>query len=49
MYRWKFVILIASLLLTAIMVTGALAAIPSGDLVDICTDLYGGVFGTPNG
>lgn len=27
----------------------ALAAIPAGDLVAICTSLYGGVFGVPNG
>jgi lantibiotic leader peptide-processing serine protease len=39
------IVAIAIMSVTAV----ALAAIPAGELVDICNDLYGDVFGVPNG
>lgn len=37
------------LIATAALATTALAAVPKAQLVDICTGLYSGVFGVPNG
>ncbi len=50
MKRWKW-ILVLSVVAVALLAltTSALAAVPSSQLVDICTDLYAGVFGVPNG
>ena len=50
MKRWKL-ILVGTLLAVAIigLSTIALAAVPSGELVDICTNLFAPVFGVPNG
>jgi subtilisin family serine protease len=39
------VLIVATIALGAV----ALAAMPSGDLADLCSDLYGDVFGAPNG
>jgi subtilisin family serine protease len=50
MKRWKLVLLVTTLILATIALTSAaLAAIPPNELVDICENLYSGVFGTPNG
>jgi len=50
MKRWKLILLV-TIVATALiaLTTSALAAVPSEDLVDICTNLYSGVFGVPNG
>jgi len=49
MNRWKL-ILIFTIVATALiaLTTSALAAVPSNDLVDICNNLYAGIFGVPN-
>lgn len=47
MKRWTWIL--AGLLLALAVTSAALAAIPAGELVDICNDLYGSVFGVPNG
>jgi subtilisin family serine protease len=50
MKRWKLVLMVTTLVLATIgLVSVALAALPSDELVDICSDLYGSVFGVPNG
>jgi len=50
MKRWKLILLVTIVATALIALTSsALAAVPSGDLVDICTDLYSDVFGVPNG
>ena len=50
MKRWKIVFVVATLVVTMVVLTSViLAATPSDELVDICTDLYGDVFGIPNG
>jgi subtilisin family serine protease len=50
MKRWKLALLVTTLILATIALTSAaLAAIPPNELVDICENLYSGVFGTPNG
>ena len=50
MKRWKLfsVVTIVAIALIA-LTTSALAAVPSNELVDICTDLFAGTFGVPNG
>ena len=50
MKRWKL-ISVMTIVATALiaLTTSALAAVPSNELVDICTSLYSGVFGVPNG
>ena len=49
MKRWKL-IMVVTIVATALiaLTTSALAAVPPNELVDICTDLYAGVFGVPN-
>lgn len=44
------IILVVSIVAIALfaLTTSALAAVPPNELVDICTDLYAGVFGVPN-
>lgn len=47
MKRWTWIL--AGALIALAVTSAALAAVPSSDLVDICNNLYGSVFGTPNG
>ena len=50
MKRWKLALLVTTLVVATIAVSAAaLAAMPSDELVAICEDLYGDVFGVPNG
>jgi len=50
MKRWKLGLLITMVVLALFAISAvALAAMPSDELVDICKDLYGDVFGVPNG
>jgi subtilisin family serine protease len=50
MNRWKLVLLVATLAVATIgLSASALAAMPSKKLADLCEDLYGDVFGVPNG
>jgi subtilisin family serine protease len=50
MNRWKLVLLVTTLVLATIgLVSVALAAATPDDLIAICNDLYGSVFGVPNG
>jgi hypothetical protein len=50
MRHWKWILVVAALAVAAIGLSAvALAAMPSDDLVAICEDLYGDVFGIPNG
>lgn len=44
----RLLIAIAALLVLTVMPTSGNAAVTSPELVAICDDLYGGVFGTPN-
>lgn len=49
MKRWKL-IMVVTILATAliVMTTVALAAMPSNDLANLCSNLYGATFGVPN-
>jgi subtilisin family serine protease len=50
MKRWKLISVMTIVAIALIaLTTSALAAVPSNELVDICTSLYSGVFGVPNG
>ncbi|MFL7891252.1 MAG: S8 family peptidase [Anaerolineales bacterium] len=50
MKRWKLIVIGALLAIAVLgLSTAALAAVPKEDLVDICTGLFGPVFGVPNG
>jgi len=50
MNRLKFVLIVSLLLVAMVAVVAvAYAAVPAEELVAICEDLYGGVFGAPNG
>ena len=50
MKRWKLILVVSIVAIALIVLTtSALAAVPSSQLVDICTGLYAGVFGVPNG
>ena len=50
MNRWKLALLVTILAVASVgLVSVALAAVTPGELVDLCNDLYGEVFGTPNG
>lgn len=50
MNRWRIVLLVTILIVATIALSSAaLAAMPSNELADLCTDLYSGVFGVPNG
>jgi subtilisin family serine protease len=49
MKKWKLSILVITLVIATMIVSSrALAAVPTDELVAICNDLFGGVFGTPN-
>jgi subtilisin family serine protease len=49
MKRWKLIFVTGAVAIALLaLTTSALAAVPSSELVDICTNLYGSVFGTPN-
>jgi lantibiotic leader peptide-processing serine protease len=49
MKRWKLIVVTAIVAIALLaLTTTALAAVPANDLVDICTNLYAGVFGVPN-
>lgn len=50
MKRWKLILVMTIVAIALIaLTTSALAAVPSNELVDICSGLYFGVFGVPNG
>jgi subtilisin family serine protease len=50
MKRWKWILIVTTLALAAAGLSAvALAAMPSADLVERCEELYGDVFGVPNG
>lgn len=50
MDRWKLTLLVTTLLVVMVGLSSvALAAATTDELVDICSDLYGDVFGVPNG
>ena len=50
MKRWRLIVIGALLAIAVLgLSTAALAAVPKEDLVDICTGLFGPVFGVPNG
>lgn len=49
MKRWKLVLMVAGLTLATIgLVSAAMAAVSSGELINICNNLYPPVFGVPN-
>ena len=49
MERWKAVWLVVTLGVATLAVSAVvLAAVTPGELVDICEDLYGGIFPAPN-
>ena len=50
MKKWKLVLLVITLSIATLAVSStALAAVTTNELVTICTDLFAGVFGVPNG
>jgi subtilisin family serine protease len=50
MKRWKIALLVATLVVTSIGLGAVvLAYMPSDELADLCSDLYGDVFDAPNG
>jgi subtilisin family serine protease len=50
MKKWKSVLLVSTLSIATLAVNStALAAATTNELVTICTDLFAGVFGVPNG
>lgn len=49
MKRWKLVVVIATLIIGVMLFTAVgFAETPSGDLINICDGLFGGVFGSAN-
>jgi subtilisin family serine protease len=49
MKRWKLILIVSIIAIALIALTNSvLAAMPSNELVAICEDLYGDVFGVPN-
>jgi subtilisin family serine protease len=49
MKRWKLILVVSIIAIALIVLTGSvLAAMPSDELVALCEDLYGDVFGVPN-
>jgi subtilisin family serine protease len=49
MKRWKLILVVTIVAIALFaLTTSALAAVPPNQLVDICTNLYAGVFGIPN-
>jgi subtilisin family serine protease len=50
MKRWKVILIVTMLIVVMAAISAvAFAAMPSDELVAICENLYGDVFGTPNG